>query len=265
MNESMKESNIEWHRLFGLTLIDFFTDSPYEVELEKELSLQKQFIDAIIIRKYKDQIINNLPDGLNNLNEHNLLSYKSHQESLNEWAIEELIEYYVLYRKLISPASNRLTDSNKFSLYAVSARYPNKLLSQVHFEKVQDGVYEIKPVSKTIRIIVLKEIQDKPENAIWDLFSAISDKVAYGKNHYHWKRTDLNPVINKLFNKYNLEGLNMPYTVDDFKRELKEEVRQEVKKEEKVEIAKKLLQEGIDIKTIKKVTDLSDEEIEKLN
>ncbi len=36
---------INWHRLFGLTLIDLLTDSPYEVELEKEVSLKKQFLD----------------------------------------------------------------------------------------------------------------------------------------------------------------------------------------------------------------------------
>jgi hypothetical protein len=30
-------SKINWHRIFGLTLTDFFLDSEYEVILEKEL------------------------------------------------------------------------------------------------------------------------------------------------------------------------------------------------------------------------------------
>jgi hypothetical protein len=33
---------IDWHRLFGLALYDFFTGSPYVVELEKDLSMKRQ-------------------------------------------------------------------------------------------------------------------------------------------------------------------------------------------------------------------------------
>jgi hypothetical protein len=42
---------IPWHRLFGLTLTDFFLDSAYEVELEKDLSLKQQLLDVVIIEK----------------------------------------------------------------------------------------------------------------------------------------------------------------------------------------------------------------------
>ena len=31
---------VDWHRLFGLVLTDFFTGSPFVVELEKNLSLK---------------------------------------------------------------------------------------------------------------------------------------------------------------------------------------------------------------------------------
>ncbi len=87
------DSIIKWHRLFGLTLTDFFTNTPYEVVLEKELTLQQQYVDAVIIRKDKDQEFTDVPDGLDNLSDYNLISYKSHQESLSDWTIEELIEY----------------------------------------------------------------------------------------------------------------------------------------------------------------------------
>ena len=40
-----------WHRIFGLALTDLFTGSPYIVELEKDLSLKKQFLDVVIIKK----------------------------------------------------------------------------------------------------------------------------------------------------------------------------------------------------------------------
>jgi hypothetical protein len=32
----------EWHRLFGLLLTDFFADSPFTVEVERDLSEQQQ-------------------------------------------------------------------------------------------------------------------------------------------------------------------------------------------------------------------------------
>jgi len=41
---------IEWHRIFGLTLADFFTGSPCRVEVEKDLSLKQQFVDVVIIQ-----------------------------------------------------------------------------------------------------------------------------------------------------------------------------------------------------------------------
>jgi hypothetical protein len=33
----------DWHRLFGLLLTDFFTGSPFTVEVERDLSQQQQF------------------------------------------------------------------------------------------------------------------------------------------------------------------------------------------------------------------------------
>ena len=44
---------MDWHRLFGLLLTDFFTGSPFVVEMEKDLSLKQQFLDVVILRKRK--------------------------------------------------------------------------------------------------------------------------------------------------------------------------------------------------------------------
>jgi hypothetical protein len=30
----------DWHRLFGLLLTDYFTDSPFTVDVERDLSVQ---------------------------------------------------------------------------------------------------------------------------------------------------------------------------------------------------------------------------------
>ncbi len=45
------KDRMNWHRLFGLLLSDFFAGSPFVVELEKDLSLKKQLLDVVILRK----------------------------------------------------------------------------------------------------------------------------------------------------------------------------------------------------------------------
>jgi formylglycine-generating enzyme required for sulfatase activity len=44
-----------------------------------------------------------LRDGLDNLAGHNLLTYKSLREPLDDWALQELTGHYVNYRKQASP------------------------------------------------------------------------------------------------------------------------------------------------------------------
>jgi hypothetical protein len=52
----------DWHKLFGITLTDFFTGTAYTVELEKDLSLKKQFLDVVIIEKKEGKMPDELPD-----------------------------------------------------------------------------------------------------------------------------------------------------------------------------------------------------------
>src|SRR5438876_11635957 len=99
---------MNWHRLFGLLLTDFFAGSPFIVELEKDLSLKKQLLDVVILRKGQGRFVGRLPDGLDNLATYNLITFKSHQENLDDWALKELTGHYVNYRKQVSPARKPL-------------------------------------------------------------------------------------------------------------------------------------------------------------
>src|SRR5712671_4065038 len=99
---------INWHRHFGLILADFFTGSPYEVELEKDLSKQQQLLDVVILRKRPGEFTERLPDGLDNLTTHNLITFKSHHEALDDWALKELTGHYVNYRKQVADADKTL-------------------------------------------------------------------------------------------------------------------------------------------------------------
>src|SRR5437660_10891082 len=91
----------DWHRLFGLLLTDYFTNSPFIVEIERDLSQQQQLLDVVILRRGRGRFNGRLPDGLDDLTAHNLITFKSFHEALDAWALKELIGHYVAYRKLV--------------------------------------------------------------------------------------------------------------------------------------------------------------------
>src|SRR6476661_8542658 len=103
-----REALRDWHRLFGLLLTDFFSGSPFVVEVERDLSVQQQFLDVLIVRRGRRRFAGRLPDGLEGLRPHNLLTFKSHHEALGPWAMKELIGADVAYRKLVSSTPSEL-------------------------------------------------------------------------------------------------------------------------------------------------------------
>ncbi|OAD20535.1 hypothetical protein THIOM_003756 [Candidatus Thiomargarita nelsonii] len=220
----------DWHRLFGITLIDYFRDSNYRVELEKDLSLQQQYLDVIIIEQAQGQKLDELPDGLDNLRQHNLLSYKSHQEALDTWALDELLGHYVNYRKQESPPpkppkkKKTLLPETDFQLYAVSTRYPHKLAKEYPLETIQDGVYKLPWGSKVVRVIVLSRIPKTQKNTVWQLFSSVLEKFEFAKNHHDWRNPKLSSIINQLYEHYCAEGVFMSYTIEDYLRETEQRV-----------------------------------------
>ena len=86
---------------------------------------------------------------------HNVLSFKSKQESLDAWALDELVGHYVTYRKLASieatpanvdgppvaapGAGVRLLPATDFRLYAVATRRPARLLGRLHLGARRPG------------------------------------------------------------------------------------------------------------------------------
>ena len=76
---------MDWHRLFGLILTDFFAGTPFVVELEKDLALKKQLLDVVVLRRGRGRFAGPLPDGLDDLAAHNLIRFKSHRDALDDW------------------------------------------------------------------------------------------------------------------------------------------------------------------------------------
>src|SRR5437762_2237040 len=125
-----------WHRLFGLSWMDFFHGLPVTVEMEKDLSAKKQLLDVVLIRKEAGKLDCRLPDGFEELAPFNLVTFKSHMEKLSLWALQELVGHYVNLRKQVSPSMDEddLLPKEQFRLFAVSARYPQQLARDVGAE-----------------------------------------------------------------------------------------------------------------------------------
>ncbi len=213
----MPGKHIDWHRNFGIALMDYFSRSGYEVEVEVDLSVKKQFLDVVIIERTSDRGIKRICDGFDNLRTFNLLTYKSLRESLTVWALEELIGHYVNFRKT---RGMRVVKPTDISLYAICTRFPAGLSKRIKLEQIGDGVLETTVLDKRIRIIVLSQVPAKGRNAIWELFSGVGNRVRHGAETYRWKERDCSSVVNQLYWLYDAEGIDMPYTIEQFKKDM---------------------------------------------
>ena len=214
-----REALRDWHRLFGLLLTDFFTGSPFVVEVERDLSVQQQLLDVVIVRRGRGRFAGRLPDGLDGLRPHNLITFKSHHEALDGWAMKELVGHYVAYRKLVSPSPSELLPEDQFRLYAVAARFPHNLSGQVPWQERQAGVYDCRWGTDTVRVVVAGELPREAHNAPLHLFSASPDLVGFGGGAYRRRSEQTSRLLGQLFERLQGEGFAMSFTMEDFKRQ----------------------------------------------
>jgi hypothetical protein len=244
------ENGINWHRLFSVALQDFFHNSPFEVESEVDLSKKQQLLDLVIIRKKPGKFLLPLPDGLEDLVEHNLITFKSYQETLDDWAIHELIGHYVNYRKQRSPSFDNLLPSEQFQLFAVTARFPSKLSKQVEFRTLHHGVFEFTWGTQVIRLIVANQLSIELANVIIQLFSADTERVGFAARNYQPVNFETSSIVDQLLVKYGQEGFHMPYTLKDFKNDVLRQIASEPESVrsilERIDVNQRL--EGLDAK-----------------
>jgi hypothetical protein len=233
----------QWHRLFGIALMEVFEGAPWRVELEQELALRSQLLDVAIIEAKGEGAAQRpleLPDGLENLRPHNLLTYKSQHEALTAWTLDELIGHYVNYRKLrLNPEGQRHRQES-FGLYAVATRWP-KALQRRHplTPTAWEGVYELPWGGQPVRLIVLNAIAKHPRNAPWELFASEQDRIRQGLIHYRARHPHLSQgqhweLLERLHLIYQRENLDMAYTMEDFLRETHELVLANMTPEERL-------------------------------
>jgi MgtE-like protein len=214
-----REALRDWRRLFGLLLTDFFAGTPFTVEVERDLSQQQQLLDVVIVRRDRRRFTGVLPDGLGDLAEHNLITFKSHREALDDWAVRELIAHYVAYRKFVSSSPSDLLPPDRFRLYAVVARYPHNLSGQIPWQERQAGVYDCCWGLDTVRVVVAGQLPREAHNAPLHLFSAAPELIGFGQGVYRRRSQETSLLLGQLFERLRKEGLAMSYTMEDFKRQ----------------------------------------------
>jgi hypothetical protein len=235
-----REALRDWHRLFGLLLIDFFTASPFRVEIERDMSVQQQLLDVVIVRRGRGRFAGRLPDGLGGLVAHNLITFKSHREVLDGWALRELIGHYVAYRKLVSPSPSELLPEEQFRLYAVAARLPHNLSGQVPWRERQTGVYDCQWGLDVVRVIVAGELPRETHNAPLHLFSASPELVNFACSAYQRRSEDTSQLLRQLFERMQGEGIAMSYTMEDFRHDFTKEHFSQLTAEEQREALERL-------------------------
>jgi hypothetical protein len=235
-----REALRDWHRLFGLLLIDYFTGSPFTVEVERDLSQQQQLLDVVIVRRGRGRFAGRLPDGLDGLAAHNLITFKSHREALDGWAIRELVGHYVAYRKLVSPSPSELLPEDRFRLYAVAARFPHNLSGQVPWQGRQAGVYDCRWGTDEVRVIVAGELPREAHNAPLHLFSASPELIGFGRAAYRRRSEQTSLLLGQLFERLRGEGFAMAFTMEDFKRQYVKEHFARLTPEERREVLQSL-------------------------
>jgi hypothetical protein len=235
-----REALRDWHRLFGLLLTDFFTGSPFVVEVERDLSVQQQLLDVVIVRRGQGRFAGRLPDGLEGLRSHNLMTFKSHHEALDGWAMKELVSFDVAYRKLVSPSPSELLPEDQFGLYAVTARFPQGLSGEVPWHRRQLGVYDCRWGTDTIRVVVAGELPQEAHNAPLHLFSAAPSLIEFGSSAYRQRSEQTSRLLVQLFERLQGEGFPMAFTMEDFNRQYVKEKFLKLPPEEQEEVLKSL-------------------------
>ena len=87
-----------------------------------------------------------------------------------------------------------------------------------------------------MRVVVAGELRKEPHNASMHLFSAKPDLLDFGKRGYKKRTKTASGVLAQLFKGFEEEGFGMPFTMEDFRRQMVKDIRPD----EKIEVLQSL-------------------------
>jgi hypothetical protein len=74
-------------------------------------------------------------------------------------------------------------------------------------------------------------MSDAEQNVVWNLFSGERERIATAFQRLQPRLQSWSSVLNTLLRFYGLEGMAMPYTMEDLKREVEERILHEMSPE----------------------------------
>ena len=108
------------------------------------------------------------------------------------------------------------------------------LFSEIGAEALRAGVYTCRHGGDAFRVVVAGELPREQKNALLHLLSTGPEQVKYGSENFQIQSPDSSTIVNQLFKQYRREGLNVPYTMKDFKRDVVREYLEELTPEDRV-------------------------------
>ncbi len=218
--EQPTKARTDDHRIAGLTLTPVMTHLGFATEVEVDLSLQRQIVDMIAVRRVQ-VVEKTLPpiywQVFGDLNEHNLISFKSYSEVFNAQALEEFYGHLTNYCKV------RAVPRREINLYAITNHFPRDLLQLLRAQglvtEVRPGeVYDLRMSSlKPVRIIVCSQT----DNPILALFSTDMARIQAAYRTLATESTlfaEVSVYWQQILKRLNEEIPNM-YTKEDFLRD----------------------------------------------
>ena len=112
-------------------------------------------------------------------------------------------------------------------------RYPANLEQLVPLIRLREGVYEIRGLALTIRVIVVHQLPQQEHNAMLHLFSAREELLRYGREHYRPRSQETSSLLYQLFKAYSEEP-TMPDKLKDFVRQTIDELLASLPPEERL-------------------------------
>ena len=198
---------------------------------------------------------------------------------------------YVFYHgkskwKISKDFSSQFKIDNSLKKYVLNFKY---LLFDTNDHNIKDNEKLKNNIFLFTAIILMKNIYRNDINLIEDIFTLWSkygilnngDNIIFFKYYIYHTQAIKRELIDKIIDERKLGGDDMPVTIasrlrDEGRDEGRVEgieiglkrgkkiAKEEVKLEEKIDIAKKMIDNGMEIKLISKMTGLSIEEINKL-
>jgi hypothetical protein len=225
---------IPWHRIFGMALTQYLAGTAWKVDVEIDLSRQQQRLDVVVLHGDPAAPQPRWPDGFGTPARYNLMTFKALKDPLDPWAVKELCAHWVNYRKLVSPSWDQLLPEEDFRLLAVSMQYPRGLAERVLLQPQGPGTYDVVWGTDTIRVLVLREMPEAEQNLVWNLFSGDQQRIKTAFERIAPQLKTWSSLVNELLEFYGLEGMPMPYTMEDFEREVEEKILRKLTPEQRL-------------------------------